>query len=129
MDRAVKQVLLLSISKPFTNMDLVLSHEFNRNGKEIMLYRKTEIFRVVQFSRDFAVGRNPRKLKSAKCFPSLSKVKEIMHKRSRIPFCSSYFLYISQTKKAVYHLRGNHAVTLYEKREKIRYYLRVWHLG
>ena len=30
---------------------------------------------------------------------------------------------------AVYHLRGNHTVTLYEKREKIRYHLRVWPLG
>ena len=31
--------------------------------------------------------------------------------------------------RAVYHLRGNHTVTLYEKREKIRYHLRVWPLG
>ena len=38
-------------------------------------------------------------------------------------------LAIRQVKLAVFHLRGNHAVTLYEKREKIRYYLRVWHLG
>ena len=32
-------------------------------------YRKTGNFRVVQFSRNFAVSINPRKLKSAKYFP------------------------------------------------------------
>ena len=31
--------------------------------------------------------------------------------------------------EAVYHLRGNHTMTLYEKREKIRYHLRVWPSG
>ena len=35
-------------------------------------YRKMENFRVVQFSRYFAVSREPRKLKSAKYFPSLT---------------------------------------------------------
>ena len=33
-------------------------------------YRKTGNFRVVQFSRNFAVSISPRKLKSAKYFPS-----------------------------------------------------------
>ena len=32
-------------------------------------YRKTGNFRVVKFSRNFAVSINPRKLKSAKYFP------------------------------------------------------------
>ena len=36
-----------------------------------MYYRKMGNFRVVQFSRYFAVSREPRKLKSAKYFPSL----------------------------------------------------------
>ena len=35
-------------------------------------YRKMGNFRVVQFSRYFAVRRDPRKLKSAKYFPSLT---------------------------------------------------------
>ena len=39
------------------------------------------------------------------------------------------FFYVFSLISAVYHLRGNHAVTLYEKREKIRYHLRVWPLG
>ena len=42
-------------------------------------YRKMGNFRVVQFSLNFAVGQDPRKLKSAKYFPSLSKVKAIIH--------------------------------------------------
>ena len=37
-------------------------------------YRKTENFRVVQFSRNFAVSINPRKLKSAKHFPIFEKL-------------------------------------------------------
>ena len=37
-DRAVKQVLFLSISQPFTNVELALSREVQRNGKRIMLY-------------------------------------------------------------------------------------------
>ena len=61
-------------------------------------YRKMENFRV-QFSRNFAVGRDLRKLKSAKYFSSLFKVKAIIYKRLKIPFCSSYFLYINQTKR------------------------------
>ena len=60
-----------------------------------------ENFRVVQFSRSFAVGRDPRKLKSAKYIPSLSKVKAIFHKRTKIRFCSSHFLCINQTKTQV----------------------------
>ena len=32
-------------------------------------------------------------------------------------------------EKAVYHLHGNHTVTLYEIHEKIRYHLSVWPLG
>ena len=45
------------------------------------IYRKMENFRVVQFSRNFAVCRDPRKLKSAKYFSSLFKVKAIIYKR------------------------------------------------
>ena len=30
-----------------------------------------------------------------------------------------------ESRGAVYHLRGNHTMTLYEKRGKIRYHLRV----
>ena len=37
-------------------------------------YRKTGNFRVVQFSRNFAVSINQRKLKSAKYFPVLEKL-------------------------------------------------------
>ena len=36
-----------------------------------------------------------------------------------------YIISIGQEIMAVYHLRGNHTVTLYEKRGKIRYHLRV----
>ena len=39
-------------------------------------YRKMGNFRVVQFSWNFAVGRDPRKLKSAKYIPSLSQVSQ-----------------------------------------------------
>ena len=67
----------------------------------LKLYRKMENFRVVQFSRNFTVGRDPQKLKSVKNIPSLSKVKAIFHKRSKIRFCSSHFLYINQTKTQV----------------------------
>ena len=42
------------------------------------IYRKMENFRLVQFSRNFAVGRDPRKLQSAKYIPGLSKVKAII---------------------------------------------------
>ena len=56
-----------------------------------VMYRKMENFRVVQFSRNFAVGRDPRKLKSAKYIPSVSKVKAIINNRTKIRFCSSHF--------------------------------------
>ena len=62
---------------------------------------KMENFRVVQFSWNFAVGRDPRKLKSAKYVPSLSKVKAIINKPTKIRFYSSHFLYINQTKTQV----------------------------
>ena len=64
-------------------------------------YRKMENFRVIQFSRNFAVGRDPRKLKSAKYIPSLSKVKVLINKRTKIRFCRCLFLYINQTKTQV----------------------------
>ena len=35
----------------------------------------------------------------------------------------------SDVNPAVYHKRGNHTVTLYEKRVKIRYHLHGSHLG
>ena len=41
----------------------------------------------------------------------------------------SLFFNLHDVMKAVYHLRGNHTVTLYEMRGKIRYHLRVWPLG
>ena len=56
---------------------------------------------MVQFSRNFAVGRDPRKIKSTKYIPSLSKVKAIIHKRTKIRFCSSHFLDINQTTTQV----------------------------
>ena len=56
---------------------------------------------VVQFSRNFTVGRDPQKLKSAKNIPSLSKVKAIIHKHTKRRFCSSHFRYINQTKRQV----------------------------
>ena len=65
------------------------------------IYRKMENFRVVQFSSNFAVGRDPRKLKATKYIPSLSKAKAILHKRTKIRFCSSHFLYVNQTKTQV----------------------------
>ena len=68
---------------------------------EHFTYRKMENFRIVQFSRNFAVGRDPGKLKSAKYIPSLSKVKVKIHKRTKIRFCSSHFLYTKQTKTQV----------------------------
>ena len=37
---------------------------------DAVVYRKMGNFRVVQFSRYFAVSHEPRKLKSAKYFPS-----------------------------------------------------------
>ena len=46
-------------------------------------------------------GRDLHKLKSVKCIPSLSKVKEIIHKHTKIRFCSSHFLYINQRKTQV----------------------------
>ena len=60
-----------------------------------------ENFRVVQFSWNFAVSRDPRKLKSAKYIPRLSKVKAKIHKRTKIRVCSSHFLYINQAKTQV----------------------------
>ena len=67
----------------------------------VTFYRKMEKKIVVQFSGNFAVGRDPRILKSAKNIPSLSKVKAIIHKHTKIRFCSSHFRYINQTKRQV----------------------------
>ena len=44
------------------------------NRSQHDLYRKTGNFRVVQFSRNFAVSISPRKLKSAKYFPIFEKL-------------------------------------------------------
>ena len=48
--------------------DLETWHEALISGALQMIYRIMENFRVVQFSRNFAVGRGPRKLKFAKFF-------------------------------------------------------------
>ena len=83
----------------------MMSRSIGENLKKVILffsnYRKMENFRVVQFSWNFAVGRDPRKLKSAKYVPSLSKVKAIINKPTKIRFYSSHFLYINQTKTQV----------------------------
>ena len=72
------------------------------NSVSIFLkYRKMVYFRVAKFSRNFTVGRDPRKLKSAKYIPSLSKVKAIIHK---IRFCSSHFLHKSDKNTRVIRL-------------------------
>ena len=76
-------------------------HHFKKQLLLSYQYRKMENFRVVQFSGNFAVGRDPRKLKSAKYIPSMSKVKARIHKRAKIRFCSSHFHYINQTKTQV----------------------------
>ena len=53
------------------SLDDVYSHTLCPG--ETCVYRKTGNFRVVQFSRNFAVSINPRKLKSAKYFPIFEK--------------------------------------------------------
>ena len=73
----------------------------NQHHDNKFSFRKMENFRVVQFSRNFAVGRDPRKLKFAEYIPSLTKVKAIIHKRTKIRFCSSHFIYINQTETQV----------------------------
>ena len=45
-----------------------------KGSGELNTYRKTGNFRVVQFSRNFAVCINPRKLKSAKYFHTVEKL-------------------------------------------------------
>ena len=51
-----------------------------------------ENFRVVQFLRNIAAGRDPQKLKSAKNIPSLSKVKPIIHNVQRYGFAVVIFV-------------------------------------
>ena len=77
------QVLLFALSVPlcsnfpvtrndWLSLDDVYSHTLCPG--ETCVYRKTGNFRVVQFSRNFAVSINPRKLKSAKYFPIFEKI-------------------------------------------------------
>ena len=53
-------------------------------------YRKTGNFYVVQFSRNFAVSINPRKLKSAKYFPFFWKISVEELVACMVAVCSSY---------------------------------------
>ena len=55
----------------------------------LVKYRKMETFRVAQFSWNFAVGKDPRKLKSAKYFPSLPIVKAIKQLLKSVQRCVS----------------------------------------
>ena len=54
------------------------------------IYRKTGNFCVVQFSRNFAVSINPRKLKSAKYFPIFETISVEELVAYTVAICGSY---------------------------------------
>ena len=60
-------------------------------------YRKTGNFRVVQFSRNFAVSINPRKLKSAKYFPIFEKISVEELVAYTVAICGSYLFTCGKT--------------------------------
>ena len=59
---------------------------------DLVKYRKTGNFRVVQFSRNFAICINPRKLKSVKYFPLFEELVAYM-----VEVCGSYLFACGKT--------------------------------
>ena len=60
-------------------------------------YRETGNFRVVQFSRNFAVSINPRKLKSAKYFPIFETISVEELVAYTVAICGSYLFTCGKT--------------------------------
>ena len=77
----------------------LLQHAFhlgNSLGYKLF-YRKTGNFRVIQFSRNFAVSINPWKLKSAKYFPIFKTISAEELVAYMIAICRSYLFICSKT--------------------------------
>ena len=91
------QLLDICCSSISVRVLLLSSHLVSTQSCWILIYRKTGNFRVVQFSRNFAVSINSRKLKSTKYFPIFEKISVEELVAYTVAICGSYLFTCGKT--------------------------------